>query len=165
MSYEDALKDLRAEFGKKLMLTTEDIAPYIGRSANAQRVLKSRKRFPIPQKRLGGHNVMSIYALAHYIGDDSEPEAAKPSIQAKPAKARRSRTSNETPDPKRPTRRPPSLASAISAFRRQIEETARQLEFQRDLLTKLEAIDFDRDIMKHRKNRPLAPSKPKDFRC
>ena len=76
MSYADALADLKADFGKKKLLTPAEIAPYIGRSASAIASLRSRKGFP-PAKKEGGKVVVSIYALAHYIGDD-EPKHDAP---------------------------------------------------------------------------------------
>ena len=42
MSYEDALADLKAEFGRKTLLTPEDIAPYIDKSPAAQAALRTR---------------------------------------------------------------------------------------------------------------------------
>ena len=73
MSYQDALPDLKEEFGKKKLLTPADIAPYIDRSASAQASMRTRKQFPIAKKDMGGRVVVSIYALAGFIGEDDDP--------------------------------------------------------------------------------------------
>jgi hypothetical protein len=164
MSFEQALKDLQAEFGKKKLLTPDEIAPHIGRSANAQAVLRSRKRFPIPKKVLGNRIVVSIYDLAHYIGDEGEAGAVEGAAPTQPAKVSRRRLPNPAPDPGRPTRRAPSLGKTLRALRRQNEDMALELEFRRALLTKLDAIDFDRVLTKNLKNRTLAQPKPNNLR-
>ena len=72
MSYQEALADLKADFGKKKLLTPADMAPYISKSPSAQASMRSRKQFPIAKKDMGGRIVVSIYTLAHYIGEDDD---------------------------------------------------------------------------------------------
>jgi hypothetical protein len=142
MSYADALADLKADFGKQKLLTPSDIAPYISKTASAQAALRSRKKFPITTKDVGGRIFVSIYDLAHYIGDD-EAEDVKPAKQ--PPKAKPQQPTKSTGiDKSKPTRRPPSLGKTLKLMRAQRETMELQLEFQRDLYIELEAIEFDR---------------------
>ena len=88
MSYADALADLKTDFGKKKLLTPTEIAPYICEPTSAQASMRSRKQFPIAQKDMGGRVVVSIYALARYLGENGVevgPSTAAPAT--KPAKA------------------------------------------------------------------------------
>ena len=87
MSYEDALADLKADFGKKKLLTPADIAPYISKTPSAQASMRSRKQFPIAEKDMGGRVIVSIYALARYIGEDDAPPDSPEKIRvSKPDK-------------------------------------------------------------------------------
>ncbi|GBU14674.1 hypothetical protein AwPolaro_00520 [Polaromonas sp.] len=142
MSYADALADLKADFGKQKLLTPSDIAPYISKSSSAQAALRSREKFPIATKDVGGRIFVSIYDLAHFIGDDDGEEVApikQPHKlkQHKPAK-------HNTTDKNKPTRRPPSLGKTLKLMRARREQLELQLEFQRDLYIELEAIELDR---------------------
>jgi hypothetical protein len=142
MSYADALADLKADFGKQKLLTPSDIAPYISKTASAQAALRSRKKFPIATKDVGGRIFVSIYDLAHYIGDD-EADDVKPAKQ--PPKDKPQQPTKSTGiDKSKPTRRPPSLGKTLKLLRAQREAMELQLEFQRDLYIELEAIEFDR---------------------
>lgn len=144
MSYADALADLKADFGKQMLLTPAEIAPYICKSPSAQASLRTRKRFPIAQKDMGGRVVVSIYALAHFIGDDEEEEvdiAPKPAPAAKPAKiASKSATGI---DKSKPIRRPPSLGRTLTMLRARVIDTALQLQFQQALFSEIEACALD----------------------
>lgn len=142
MSYADALADLKADFGKKKLLTPAEIAPYISKSASAQASMRSRKQFPIAQKDMGGRVVVSIYALAHYIGDDDEEAVPqKPAPTSKPIKA--SAKTIKGIDKTKPIRRPPSLGRTLTMMRARVMETALQLQFQQTLFSELEAIALD----------------------
>jgi len=142
MSYADALADLKADFGKQKLLTPSDIAPYISKTASAQAALRSRKKFPIATKDVGGRIFVSIYDLAHYIGDDDEAEEVKPAKL--PSKAKPPQPTKSTGiDKSKPTRRPPSLGKTLKLMRAQREAMELQLEFQRDLYIELEAIELD----------------------
>ncbi len=70
MNYDEVLKDLKSEFGKKLLLTPKDIAPYISRTTYAQQALRKRNRFPILTHKFGGKVVIKIYDLARYLSND-----------------------------------------------------------------------------------------------
>lgn len=141
MSYADALADLKADFGKQKLLTPSDIAPYISKTAAAQAALRSRKKFPIATKDVGGRIFVSIYDLAHYIGDDEAEEAAP---VKQPSKAKPQQPTKSTGiDKSKPTRRPPSLGKTLKLMRAQREAMELQLEFQRDLYIELEAIELD----------------------
>ena len=163
MSYEDALADLKADFGKQKMLTPAEIAPYIKRSGNAQAAMRSRKRFPIPNKELGGRIVVSIYALAHYIGDELEADAEQPASErpSAPRKARASKTADSKSNTSRQAfRRAPSLGKTLLALRKQIDGLELQLRFQNELFNRLEEIELRSDPPKQSKA-PRGPNKPK----
>lgn len=139
MSYEDALADLKADFGKKKLLTPSDIAPYICKSPSAQASMRTRKQFPIAKKDMGGRIVVSIYALAKYIGEDDDADnAPKPVAATKPAKH------SKGIDKTKPYRRPPSLGRMLTTFRTRVIDIALQLQFQQALLGELEAVALDR---------------------
>jgi hypothetical protein len=156
MSYQDALADLKEEFGKKKLLTPSDIAPYIDRSASAQATLRTRKRFPIAKKDLGGRVVVSIYALARFIGEDDDPIIVpKPAPAAKPAKA--SAKSAKGVDKTKPIRRPPSLGRTLTMLRARVIDTALQLQFQQALFSELEAIALDQAAKPGRSRKTKTP--------
>lgn len=156
MSYADALADLKADFGKQKLLTPPDIAPYISKTAAAQAALRSRKKFPIATKDVGGRIFVSIYDLAHYIGDDDKAEEVKPAKQ--PSKTKPQQPTKSTGiDKSKPTRRPPSLGKTLKLMRAQREAMELQLEFQRDLYIELEAIELDRTAKSGKSKRRLPP--------
>lgn len=143
MSYEDALADLKAEFGKKKLLTPSDIAPYICKSPSAQASMRTRKKFPIAQKDMGGRIFVTIYALARFVGGDDDAEnVPKPAATSKPAKP--SAKTAKGIDKTKPYRRPPSLGRMLTTFRTRVIDTALQLQFQQALLGELEAVALDR---------------------
>ena len=142
MSYEDALADLKADFGKKKLLTPTEIAPYISKSPSAQASMRTRKQFPIAKKDMGGRVVVSIYALAKYIGeDDASPDFPEQIRLSKPAKPA-AKTAKGT-DKTKPYRRPPSLGKTLTALRNRVIDTALQLQFQQTLFAELEVIVMD----------------------
>lgn len=61
------LADLRNQFGPKVLLDPEDLAPVIGISVGQQANLRSEGRFPIPYEKLGNRIKVSIYDLAQYL--------------------------------------------------------------------------------------------------
>ena len=124
MSYEDALAGLKADFGKKKLLTPAEIAPYISKSPSAQASMRTRKQFPIAKKEMGGRVVVSIYALAKYIGEDDAgpPDAAEQIRVGKPAKPV-TKTAKGI-DKTKPYRRPPSLGKTLTALRKRVIDTA-----------------------------------------
>ena len=154
MSYEDALADLKTDFGKKKLLTPAEIAPYICKSASAQASMRSRKQFPIAQKDMGGRIVVSIYALARYIGADDEapqqPVAAPKLIKPSTKVAKGIDTS-------KPIRRPPSLGRTLTMLRARIIDTALQLQFQQTLFGELEAIALDQAAKLGRSKKAKTP--------
>lgn len=139
MSYEAALADLKEQYGNRKMLNTDEVAEAIGKSREALAMLRYRRRFPIG-KKVGARFMVSIYDLAHFIGDPLEPEEEAPSIQSKPAPRPRS-TATEKP---KPTRKPLSLAKSIMAFRKSIDVMQLQVEFQNEIFSRLEGIDIAR---------------------
>jgi|GEM_PF-3014040 len=151
MSYEDALADLKAEFGKKKLLTPSDIAPYICKSPSAQASMRTRKQFPIAQKDMGGRIFVTIYALARFVGEDDDTQSTpKPTTPTKPATA--STKTAKGIDKTKPYRRPPSLGKTLTMLRKRVVDTALQLQFQQSLFGELEAIAMDRVAKPGRKH-------------
>ncbi len=139
MSYEEALADLKEQYGARKMLNTDEVAEAIGKSREALAMLRYRRRFPIG-KKVGARFMVSIYDLAHFIGDPPAPEEAAPVVQPKLAPKPRLSASEKS----KPTRKPPSLARSIMAFRKSIDALQLQVEFQNEMFARLEAIDLAR---------------------
>ncbi len=160
MSYSDALADLKACFGPQKLLTMADIAPHIGKSRGAQTKLKRRGRFPMPVKKVGNTLCVSIYDLAHLIGDEAEeppaPHPVKISATAKTPKAQRAATA-KAPTGSKPTRRPPSLGRLLRGYGKRLEELAVEIEAERMLFAELEAIDMSRAAKPGRSEKRKTP--------
>lgn len=137
MSYKEALADLKEQYGARKMLNTDEVAEAIGKSREALAMLRYRRRFPIG-KKVGARFMVSIYDLAHFIGDPPEPKEASPAIQPKPAPKPHISSSEKS----KPTRKPPSLAKSIMAFRKSIDEVQAQLDFQNEIFARLEALSI-----------------------
>lgn len=148
MSYADALADLKATFGNKKLLTPAEVAPFIGKSASAQAKLRERDKFPIkPKPGMGKRVVMSIYDVAHFIGDEVEQiEVKKPTSSAPPKQAKTSKKAAAAIDTTKPFRRPPSLGATLRGFRARINALSSQLQFELALFAELEAIHLDKGI-------------------
>ena len=159
MSYADALSDLKESFGAKKVLTIAEIAPHIGRSRGAQAKLVQRGRFPMKVKKVGNALCVSIYDLAHFIGDESEeapaPSPVKASAPAKTSKTRRPTPTKATASNK-PTRRPPSLGKLLRGYGKRLQELTVEIEAERILFAELEAIEMDRSAKRGRPNRAKA---------
>lgn len=135
MSYKEALADLKEQYGARKMLNTDEVAEAIGKSREALAMLRYRRRFPIG-KKVGARFMVSIYDLAHFIGDPPEPEEATSAGQAKLTPRPRA----SAIDRLKPTRKPPSLARSLMAFRKSIDDIQSQVEFQNEIFARLEAI-------------------------
>jgi hypothetical protein len=177
MSYPETLKELQEHFGKKMMLSSSDIAPYIAKSRQAQasfRYRNKKKAAPKsdvllnPQKR-GGRYYIDIRSLARYIsGDDLRSELPQEAAAAVPPENPPSRPHGSKRqadnDPRRPYRRPPSLRRVISQFQSEVSALERELDFRRELFAKLEEAELRRTMDKaSSKKRPPA-SNPKPGR-
>jgi hypothetical protein len=161
MSYADALADLKACFGPKKLLTMVDIAPHIGKSRGAQTKLQGRGRFPMPVKKVGNTICVSIYDLAHLIGDEAEePPTPRPvkttGAAAKTPKAQKA-TTVKAPTGSKPTRRPPSLGKLLRGYGKRLEELAVEVEAERLLFTELEAIEMGRAAKRGRSEKRETP--------
>ena len=102
--------------------------------------MRTCKQFPIAKEDMGGRVVVSIYALAKYIGEDEGPPDAPEQIRVrKPAKpvAKTSKGIDKT----KPYRRPPSLGKTLLVLRKRAIDTALQL--QQTLFAELEVIAMD----------------------
>lgn len=152
VSYADALADLKATFGNKKLLTPAEVAPFIGKSASAQAKLRERDKFPIkPKPGMGKRVVMSIYDVAHYIGDEVEQIEVTPSTSKPSKQPRISKKTTTAIDKTKPIRRPPSLGAALRGFRSRIEALSLQLAFEQALFTELEALLLNRTVKRGNK--------------
>lgn len=153
MSYADALADLKSTFGNKKLLTPAEVAPFIGKSASAQAKLRERDKFPIkPKPGMGKRVVMSIYDVAHFIGDDVEQiEVKTPTSSARPKQEKTSKKAAAAIDKTKPIRRPPSLGATLRGFRSRIDALSLQLAFEQALFTELEAVLLDQAVKRGNK--------------
>jgi hypothetical protein len=145
MSYADALADLKATYGNKKLLTPAEVAPFIGKSPSAQAKLRERDKFPIkPKPGMGSRVVMSIYDVAHYIGDEPEQIDVKPTDKRTERPRKTSAKTAKAIDTSKPYRRPPSLGKTLRAFRARLDALSLQLEFEGALFAELERIAMDK---------------------
>ena len=86
----------------------------------------------MPVKKLGNTICISIYDLAHLIGDEAE-NASAPSPVKTSAAAKTSASRN-------PMRRPSSLGKLLKGYAKRMEELAVKVEAERTLFSELEAI-------------------------
>lgn len=130
--YQTALDDLKKDFGAKKLLTPEDIAEVIDRSASAQAILRCRGDFPMPTKKVGGKVYISIYDLARYLTD---PTASKPVKTASSGVAGLGKSS-----------RMPNITKALLAFDDAIAKQSMKLQFMWDLKAKVEQLLITNEI-------------------
>lgn len=147
-TYAEVLADLKTEFGKKIFLSPEDIAPLIDRTPAAQAAMRTRENFPIAYTKLGGAIVIKIYDLAKYIAEDTEEVKPEPSVG-------RGKTNTAAGSfVNRPKLSRPSLAKTLLAFGKQIEQQELQNRFMRQLFAELEGIEFKRKFKDKLPKRP-----------
>ena len=121
------LADLRRQFGKKTLLTPEDLADVIAQSPGAQAVARHRGRFDIPLTKRGRKIYVSIYDLADWLASGGTPATQGPyNNAANPTKA----TSAVSKPPRRQ-----SLASILVLARQ-------ALDFDAEVFAALEAISL-----------------------
>lgn len=132
--YEEILKDLKAEFGKKRTLSTSDIAPYIDKSPAAQYQMMKRKGFPFPIKKMGGLYQISIYDFARWLAEEAEPQKAAPVPELSETKK------------KAVQHRGVSLGKSLFAFAANIENLRLQVDFMSELYRKLEGIELEKQM-------------------
>ena len=65
--FDIILADLRNQFGPKVLLDPDDLAPVINISVGQQANLRSEGRFPIPYEKIGNRIKVSIYDLAKHL--------------------------------------------------------------------------------------------------
>lgn len=124
--YETVLTDLKKQFGDKVLLSPGDIAPIIDASPAVQANLRSQKRFPIPVKKMGKKVGVSIYHLAEYLST-GDVKVAPPKADLSP------------PAPSKPVR-----VASRTRSREWLNAFQMQIQFQFELLKKLEVIFLDK---------------------
>lgn len=67
MDEKTILGDLRKQFGKRTLLTDEDLEPFLNMSRKTQANRRSKGTFPIEVIKVGGSPLVSIYALAEWL--------------------------------------------------------------------------------------------------
>lgn len=147
-TYAEVLTDLKTEFGKKIFLSPEDIAPLIDRTPAAQAAMRTRDNFPITYTKLGGAIVIKIYDLAKYIAEDTEEVKPEPSAGQGRTKTAAGSFVN------RPKLSRPSLAKTLLAFGKQIEQQELQTKFMRHLFDELGRIELKRKLKDKLPKRP-----------
>lgn len=99
---ETILKDLKERFGKKVILSPEDVAPIIATSPAVQANLRSQGRFPIPITKIGRKIGISIYHLAEFLATGNveveAPEIKTRSLKVQPEAAMPRRASGRSRD-------------------------------------------------------------------
>ena len=73
---EETLKELKEIFGKKILLTPEDLISIFGWRKQSIYNMISGNTFPLPVKKLGKNVFVNIIDLAHYLAT-SEPVVKK----------------------------------------------------------------------------------------
>lgn len=141
MSYEAILAELKAEFGKKVLLSPDDIAPWIAKSRDAQQALRKRGTFPIPTTKMGGRIVIKIYDLAKWLSTTPEetvvvyPPTKKPVKQDKPSPFARPYKS-----------RHPGFAKSLMDFSTGLQKQQESLNFSMELYRALETIALQKIV-------------------
>ena len=139
MTKDEILADLRAVYGRQVLLSPADIAVAIGRSPKAQANMRSRGVFPIPIKRAGGKVGISIYDLADYLAG-SAPSPA-PAVSGLPRTEAELATSSAKPSP--PAHAKPSKAAGSAAAAQKPWLPARRRKsLGPELIGFREALDF-----------------------
>lgn len=155
----EILAELQAEFGKKKLLTPQDIAPYIARSPQAQANLRCRGRFPLA-KKVQGRIVISIYDLADFLADpesfNSEAGPAGPPT-APPASPRPKASKADT---NKAFRRPPSLGKTLNYFAQTLNDLQTQLDFGNELFRFLEEIELTRESVAEERKAKRSKNEP-----
>ena len=126
MDKAEILADLRGQFGKKTLLTAEDIADVIAQSPGAQAVARHRGRFDIPLTKRGRNIFVSIYDLADWLASGGSPATQATGSNSKPTKV--------SPCASKPPRRA-SLGAILLLARR-------ALDFDAAVFAALEAISL-----------------------
>lgn len=125
MDKETILKDLSARFGRKVLLSPEDIADVISQTPGAQAVARHRRSFDIPIIRRGRKVFVSVYDVADWLAGEGKitPTDTAPQEQV------------ETPTPRRATNRP-SLGKEL--MRRMLSTIRDEIDFREQLCICLE---------------------------
>lgn len=160
----EILAELQAEFGKKKLLTPQDIAPHIARSPQAQANLRCRGRFPLA-KKVQGRIVISIYDLADFLDDPESFDSEAGPASTAPAPPASPRLKASKTDTNKAFRRPPSLGKTLNHFAQTLDDLQTQLEFGHQLFRFLEEIELSRQSAaderkaKRNKNKPPQASR------
>lgn len=141
-----AFDRIRAKFPDAEMIPVRDAGQFFTQSPDAAAKLAQRGRFPVKPKKVGNQWMVSVEALAAFIdspGDDDEPDGPAASAAAKAesikskAKGRSAGRDNEK------TVRPKSMAEALLAIRRGIEEQRAEMDFLLSIHAAFEAAALD----------------------
>ena len=99
---ETILKDLKEQFGKKVILSPKDVAPIIAKSPAVQANMRSQGRFPIPITKIGRKIGISIYHLAEFLATGNvvvqAPEIKAIALNSKPETSRPRKPSGRSRD-------------------------------------------------------------------
>lgn len=159
MSYQQALSDLKEQFGSKKLLTPAEVATVVPRCVKTVRQIINSADSPLPPKAVGKRVCVSIYDVARFLAAD-EADTPRPSTAptAQAASPPRSRKASAPLDTSKAYRRPPPIGRLLTAFEKRIDELELRLQFERELLAELEKLSLSKRLkIKDAKKPPPRP--------
>jgi hypothetical protein len=138
-----AFDRIRAKFPDAEMIPVRDAGQFFAQSPDAAAKLAQRGRFPVKPKKVGDRWMVNVEALAAFIdspgddadGSDDEPRVGSPP-KAESVKSKGKRRALGHDNEK--TVRPKSMAEALLAIRRGMEEKRAELDFLLAVFDELE---------------------------
>lgn len=165
MSYQQALSDLKEQFGSKKLLTPAEVATVLPRCVKTVRQIINSDKSPLPPKIVGKTVCVSIYDLARFLAPDEEesPKATEATATSGQASGRTRKSSKAELDPTKPYRRPPSLGKLIMGFQTRIADLALRMRFESELLAALEELSLSKKLQIKDTKKPLPRSQTQPF--
>lgn len=148
MSYQQALSDLKEQFGSKRLLTPAEVATVLPRCVKTVRQIINSDKSPLPPKVVGKTVCVSIYDLARFLAPDEaeSPKAIEATATSGKASGRARKPSKVELDPTKPYRRPPSLGKLIVGFQARIADLSLRLQFESELVAELERLSLAKKL-------------------
>lgn len=165
MSYQQALSDLKEQFGSKKLLTPAEVATVLPRCVKTVRQIINSDKSPLPPKTVGKTVCVSIYDLARFLAPDEaeSPTAIAATTPSVKASSRARKPSKADLDPTKPYRRPPSLGKLLTAFETRIADLALRAQFESELLAELQKLSLSKKLKIKDAKKPLPRSSTQPF--
>lgn len=165
MSYQQALSDLKEQFGSKKLLTPAEVATVLPRCVKTVRQIINSEKSPLPPKTVGKTVCVSIYDLARFLAPDEaeSPKVLPTTAPSVKASGRAGRSSKVVLDPTKPYRRPPSLGKLITGFQTRIADLELRMQFERELLEELHKLSLSKKLKIKDTKKPLPRSLTQPF--